>query len=216
VAFFDRHYPNWPPGVPKSLAVPQTSLVYNLEVSARRYPDKAAILYYGTPVTYAGLAREVDALAGYLQQACGVRRGDRVLLYAQNSPQFIAGYYAILRADAVVVPVNPMNKSEELAHYIEDSDARVAIAGQELYREIEPHLGKAGGKAVLEHCLLAAYADALREQTDLKVPDFVTAPAVDPGRPEVSLWRDALAAGLAPGPVQNGADDLAALPYTSG
>ncbi len=95
---FTRHYPHWPPGVPKSLPVPDTSLYYNLEVSARRYPDKAAISYYGTSLAYAELHRSAEALAGYLQRACGVGKGDRVLLYTQNSPQFIIGYYAILRA----------------------------------------------------------------------------------------------------------------------
>ncbi|MBC7804394.1 MAG: AMP-binding protein, partial [Candidatus Parcubacteria bacterium] len=132
MSFFDRHFAHWPPGVPKSLSVPRTGVHYNLEVSARRYPDKVAIAYYGNSLGYAALEREAAALAGFLQQRCGLRRGDRVLLYAQNSPQFIIGYYAILRADGVVVPVNPMNKSDELAHYIGDSDARVAIAAQEL------------------------------------------------------------------------------------
>ena len=211
MAFFDRHFAHWPPGVPRSLSVPRTSLHYNLEVSARRFPDKAAIAYYGSATTYRELERDVAALAGYLQQRCGVKRGDRVLLYAQNSPQFIAGYYAILRADAVVVPVNPMNKADELAHYVRDSDARVAIAAQELYREIEPHLG-----AGLEHCVLACYSDALREPTDLRIPDFVRAPRATPSRPEVVAWADALAAGCVPGEHRAGPDDLAALPYTSG
>src|SRR6185436_1502754 len=205
------HFPSWPPGVPKALTLPRTSLYYNLEVSARRFPDKAAIIYYGSPVSYAALEREATALAGFLQQRCGVKRGDRVLLYAQNCPQFIIGYYAILRADAVVVPVNPMNKSDELAHYVGDSDARVAIAAQELLKEIEPHLGKG-----LDHCVLAAYSDYLRESTDLKVPDFVRAPRLDPRHPKVSLWTDALAAGCAPRPGAAGPDDLAVLPYTSG
>ena len=211
MSFFDRHFPHWPPGVPKSLSIPRTSLFYNLEVSARRYPDKAAILYYGSALSYAALEREAAALAGFLQQRCGVARGDRVLLYAQNSPQFIAGYYAILRADAVVVPVNPMNKSGELLHYIEDSDARVAIAAQELFGEIEPHLGKG-----LDHCILAAYSDYLREPTDLKVPDVVRAPRLEPGRKEAMLWKDAIAANCAPGPHRAGPEDLAVLPYTSG
>ena len=209
---FTRHYPYWPPGVPKGLSLPRTSLYYNLEVSARRYPDKTAIAYYGSSLSYAVLEQEVTALAGFLQQRCGVARGDRVLLYAQNSPQFIIAYYAILRADGVVVPVNPMNKSEELAHYIGDSDARVAIAAQELFREIEPHLD--GGR--LQHCVLAAYSDHLREPTDLKVPDFVRAARVDPHRPDVSLWKDALAAGCVPRASEAGPDDIAVLPYTSG
>jgi fatty-acyl-CoA synthase len=212
MTFFDRHFPSWPPGVPKSLSVPRTSLYYNLEASARRYPGKAAIVYYGSSISYEMLDREATALAGYLQQRCGVQRGDRVLLYAQNSPQFIIGYYAILRADGVVVPVNPMNKSEELSHYIGDSDARTAIAAQELYREIEPHLAK--GR--IEHCVLVAYSDYLREATDLKVPDFVSAPCIIPGRAGVVPWNDAIAAGCMPRAYQAGPDDLAVLPYTSG
>ncbi len=63
--------------------------------------------------------------------SCGVKRGDRVLLFMQNSPQFMIAFYAILRADAMVVPVNPMNLTEELRHYVADSDAVVAITGQE-------------------------------------------------------------------------------------
>ena len=208
---FERHFAHWPPGVPKKLTIPRTSLYYNLEVSARRYPDKAAILYYGRAITYAELEREVQTLAGYLQQRCGVRRGDRVLLYAQNCPQFIIGYYAILRADGVVVPVNPMNKSEELAHYVDDSDARVAIAGQELYKEIEPYLGKG-----LAHCVLAAYSDYAPESSDLKVPDVVRAPAVNPKRSEVALWQECISSKAKPKQHQAGPDDLAVLPYTSG
>jgi fatty-acyl-CoA synthase len=209
---FTRHHPHWPPGVPKSIAIPRTSICYNLEVSARRYPDKTAIAYYGSTLSYAELARQADALAGYLSQRCGVARGDRVLLYAQNSPQFIVGYYAVLRAGAVVVPVNPMNKSDELAHYIKDSDARVAIAGQELYRELEPHLGKDG----IERCVLAAYGDYVKAPTDLKVPDFVQAPAMDPKRAEVTPWSEALAAGCTPPAERAGPEDIAVLPYTSG
>jgi fatty-acyl-CoA synthase len=211
MGFFDRHYPHWPPGVPKALTLPKTSLHYNLEVSARRFPDKPAIVYYGSALSYAALEREVAALAGFLQQRCGVGRGDRVVLYVQNSPQFIIGYYAILRADAVVVPVNPMNKSEELSHYISDSDARVAIAAQELWRELEPHVGKS-----LDHVVLAAYSDFLIEETDLKVPDFVRSPAVDPGRKEAVLWKAAVRANHAPRQHEAGPADLAVLPYTSG
>ncbi|HJS38544.1 MAG TPA: long-chain fatty acid--CoA ligase [Burkholderiales bacterium] len=203
---FTRHYLHWPPGVPKTLSVPRTSLFYNLEVSARRYPDKAALKYYGTAIPYAELLRSAEALAGYLQHACGVRRGDRVLLYTQNCPQFVIGYYAILRADAVVVPVNPMNKRDELGYYVSDSDARVIVSTQDLLGEIEPHLGKG-----LAHCVLGTYSDYLRQPTDLNVPEVVRVP-----RAAQANWQQALAAGHAPGPHTAAADDLAVLPYTSG
>ncbi|MEO7917793.1 MAG: AMP-binding protein, partial [Dokdonella sp.] len=97
---------HWPIGVPHHLELPVTSLCDNLEISARRYPDKAAILYYGGSLSFAELKTQVDAIAGYLQTHCGVTRGDRVALFMQNSPQFMIAMYAILRADAMVVPVN--------------------------------------------------------------------------------------------------------------
>ena len=60
-----------------------------------------------------------------------MKAGDRVLLYMQNSPQWVLAYYGILRANAVVVPVNPMNMTEELRHYVQDSrrDHRLRAAG---------------------------------------------------------------------------------------
>jgi len=200
---FTRHYAHWPPGLPKSVEVPRTSVYANLAAAAARHPDRTAIDYYGSRLSYAELKREVDALAGYLQRRCGVRRGDRVLLYLQNSPQFVIAYYAVLRADAVVVPVNPMNRTEELRHYVGDCGARTVIAGQELLAEIEPVAG-------VTHLLPAAYSDYLNDQTGVPVPDFVRAPAAS------SAWRDAIAAGLAPAEHRAGADDLAVMPYTSG
>src|SRR5487761_2033285 len=132
----DRHYKHWPTGVPKQFPLPETSLCYNLEDAATRYARKTAIFFYGGKLTYAELKAQADALAGYLQQDCGVRRGDRVLLDMQNSPQFVIAYYAILRADAVVVPVNPMNLTAELTHYASDAGAKIAICGHELLPRI--------------------------------------------------------------------------------
>jgi fatty-acyl-CoA synthase len=206
-----RHYRFWPKNLPKELSFPQTSLFYNLEVSAARYPDKPAVIFYDTPVTYAQLASEALALAGHLQRRCGVKRGERVLLFMQNSLQFFVGFYAILRADAMVVPVNPMNLTEELRHYVTDSDARVILTGQELFGQARPLLGEG-----LEHALVAAYGDYVTRATDLPLPEAVKAPTQPLHDAGVTLWADALAAGLAPGPHLAGPDDLCVMPYTSG
>ena len=133
---FTRHFAHWPPGLPRTLRVPRTTIHFNLEVSARRYGDSAAVDYYGNRVTYGELKRQTDAIAGFLQRRCGVTKGDRVLLYCQNGLHFIIGYYAILRADAVVVPVNPMTRSEELRHYIGDAQAAVMIAASSSLRSL--------------------------------------------------------------------------------
>jgi fatty-acyl-CoA synthase len=205
------HFRFWPKGLARTLQFPATSLYYNLEVSAARYPDKPMLIYYDSPLSYAELKSQVDALAGFLQQRCGVKRGDRVLLFMQNSPQFIAGFYAILRADAMVVPVNPMNLTEELRHYVADSDATVALCGQELYAQLAPLVG-----AGLEHVVVAAYGDYLRSATDLPVPDAVRAPRAAIHARGVTMWHEALAAQLRPAPHRAGPDDLCVMPYTSG
>jgi acyl-CoA synthetase (AMP-forming)/AMP-acid ligase II len=86
----------------------------------------------------------------------------------QNSPQFMAAFYAILRADAVVVPVNPMNLTEELRHYVHDSGARVAFVAQELLPRLQPLLREAAG--ILDHAIVATYSDYLEAPTDLPCP----------------------------------------------
>jgi len=209
---FTRHYPFWPANEPKTLTVPRTSVYYNLEVSARRYPDRDAIDYYGSRIQYVDFKREADALAGFLQQRCGVGKSDRVLIYTQNSPQFAIGFYAIARADAVVVPVNPMNKSEELRHYVGDADATTILATQEQWPQIAPLLGPSS----LKHVLIGAYSDYLTTPTDLPVPDFVRAPRERIDHPSVTPWHEAIGTGLQPAEHRAEPDDLAVMPYTSG
>ena len=218
-----RHLAHWPRLLPQHLTLPATHLYRNLEVSAMRYPDKAALVFYDAAISYARLQDESERLAAHLQQRCGVRRGDRVLLYLQNSPQFVIGYYAILRADAVVVPVNPMNLSEELRHYVLDAGARTVLAPQDLWAQVRPllHEGLAAAAADaqapgLRHAVVAAYGDYLTAPTDLAVPAFVSAPREPVEEPGACAWMDALAAGLRPGPIAAGPDDLAVMPYTSG
>jgi fatty-acyl-CoA synthase len=203
---FDRHFAHWPPGLPHTLELRRESVYANLAERAALHPDKAAIDYYGTRVSYGELKREADALAGYLQRRCGVAKGERVLLYLQNCPQFVIAYYAILRADAVVVPVNCMNRREEVRHYVEDSQAATAIVGQELYEQVE-------GLEGLRHVIVVTYSDYLRERTDLPVPPFVRAAAL----PHSGVsWNAALSERLVAREHAAAADDLAVMPYTSG
>jgi fatty-acyl-CoA synthase len=136
----NRHFEFWPPKVPRQLTLPQTSLWVNLEISAKRYPDKPCTVFYDSVLSYASFQQQAEKLAGYLQQECGVKRGDRVGIYMQNCPQFMVAFYAVLRADAVVVPINPMNVTAELAYMLQDSGARVLFAAQERFSQIEPLL----------------------------------------------------------------------------
>ncbi|MEO8935953.1 MAG: long-chain fatty acid--CoA ligase [Burkholderiaceae bacterium] len=211
------HFNHWPPGIPHRLDLPATSLWYNLEVTATRFPDRAAIVFYDSVLTYGELRDQAEAIAGWLQQHVGVKRGDRVLLDFQNSPQFVAGYYAILRADAFVVPVNPMLKTNELRHYVDDSGARVLLCAQDNWPYFAPLMnGAPEGLATLEHALVGAYSDAITAETDLAIPDFVRAPMTVEADDRVSRWTDVVAAARVPAPALAGPDDWCVMPYTSG
>ena len=206
-----KHFDFWPRGLPRNITAPATNLFCNAEVSALRYPDKPFVNFYGTPLTYGQFKEQADRLAGFLEQRCGVKKGDRVLLVMQNSPQFILAYYGILRANAVVVPVSPMSVTTELDHYLHDSGARVAIVAQEVWSQIEPLVGKA-----VDHAIVAAYRDYVTQPTNLRLPEAVAAPRANITGKNVTLWIDALAQGLQPGPLTMGPSDLCVIPYSSG
>ncbi|MGZ5081456.1 MAG: long-chain fatty acid--CoA ligase [Usitatibacter sp.] len=207
-----RHLAVWPREVPRGLTLPETSVWTNLEIAARRYPRKPAFICYDNPMTFERLKSEAEALAGFLQKRLGVAKGDRVLLFAQNSLQFVIAYYAILRVDAVVVPINPMNLTQELRLYVKDCGAKVAIVAQELWPQAAP----LAAEGTIAHAIVAAYVDYLEEPTDLKVPDAFKLPRQPIAADNVTLWSDALAQALVPSEHTAGPDDLCALPYTSG
>ena len=216
-----RHVAHWPPALPQHLTLPATNLFHNAEVSAARFPDKPFIVFYDTVITFREFHDECERIAGYLQHQCFVAAGDRVLLYMQNSPQWILAFYGILRANAVVVPVNPMNRTEELRHYVHDTGATTAFVAQDLCEQMQPLLAdrmgsEAGGEKGLRHLIVATYSDYLKNPTDLKVPNFVVERIRRFDDPAITAWRDMLASRLAPGPLTQGADDLAVMPYTSG
>ena len=208
----NAHFKFWPSQAMHNLCAPATNMFYNAEVSARRFPNKPFLIYYDTKVSFAEFHNEAERVAGYLEQRCGVRKGDRVLLLMQNSPQFMIGYYGILRANAVVVPLNPMNLTQEILRYAQDAGANTLLVSQELYSRVEPLLKS----QELKHVIVAAYSDYLKEATTLAVPEFITTPRIDYQAPGLSLWKDVLAADLKPGPLTAGPDDLCVMPYTSG
>jgi fatty-acyl-CoA synthase len=204
----------WPSHLPRRLTVPATPLPDNLEVSARRYPDKTAIAFYGRSIAYAELWRRVERLAAHLQSACGVRPGDRVVLDTQNSPAFVAAYYAILRCAAVAVPVNPMNLAEELRWIVADSGARVACVAQELWPQFQP----LHAQGLLAHAVVAHYAADLPERCEWPVPEVIaaartTAPMQAGG---VVAMDDALRCEAALAGHAIASEDIAVIAYTSG
>ena len=217
------HYKFWPKRLPHAITPPATPLWDNLAVNARRYPDKAALVFMGTVFTYAQVIHTVEQLAAKLY-TLGVRKGDRVVLSMQNCPQLVMAHFAILRANAVVVPVNPMNRAEELKHYITDPDARVAITTADLAAELAKASNALPVAERLQHLVVthfsdgfdagAADADAIPEVWQAWLLARHDLPTLDGG--QVHPWSDAITGQSAAPACEVSGSDMALLPYTSG
>ncbi|MDO8457288.1 MAG: long-chain fatty acid--CoA ligase [Burkholderiaceae bacterium] len=217
------HFKFWPKRLPHRITPPCTPLWDNLAISARRYPDKAAVVFFGQVLTYAQLLQQAERLAAYLHKS-GIKKGDRVLLDMQNCPQLIIAHWAILRANAVVVPVNPMNRAEELKHYILDPDVKVALTTGDLAAELVKASDALEPENRLAHLIVTQFSDAF--DADIQGDDAPPAawrdwlltrhelPQLLGG--SVHDWSDALACSAPVPELTVTPSDLAILPYTSG
>jgi long-chain acyl-CoA synthetase len=93
-----------------------------LEDSARTFPERAAVVLGDQRLSYAQVNAAANQVANLLVER-GVRPGDKVALSCPNLPYFPIVYYGILKAGAVVVPLNVLLKAREVAYHLKDSQA---------------------------------------------------------------------------------------------
>jgi amino acid adenylation domain-containing protein len=110
--------------------------------AAARLPDKVALVAAGQRLTYAELDGRSNALANALV-ARGVGRGDRVVVYADNTLEAAVAFWAVLKANAVVSMVSPLMKTDRLAHLLKDCGASALISDQHLERLFAPAVAQA-------------------------------------------------------------------------
>ncbi len=170
-----------------------------LEQSARRAPEKVALVCGGERLSY----REIDERANQLAQGLrrrGVERGDRVAIYLENSVEAVVAVFAVLKAGAVFMVINPTTKADKVAFILGDSRATGLVTDARR---------------------LAGVADRLRLVPSLRAA-VVTGSAVEVDVPPsiVVEGLDAILArrqDRAEPPAKRHIDiDLAALVYTSG
>jgi long-chain acyl-CoA synthetase len=135
-----EHYEN---GVPAEVAVPDQPLHHFLEESARRWPDRPALLYGGHAFSYRFVAEETRRWAGIVRDL-GMRKGDRFLILLPNVPQAVIGLYGVLMAGGVAVLVNPLSGPQELARQLADSGASSVLTLSRFYPDVVRPLQQAG------------------------------------------------------------------------
>ena len=184
-----------------------------LRGTARRFPDRTALVGMGTTVSFAELDRAADEVAHGLR-ALGVARGDQVALWLTNCPEWVVCWMACTRLGAVLVPINTRFKPDEVEYILAQSDARVLIA-MDRYWDID-YLGMI--RAMVPE-LAAATPGAL---TSARFPELravvLWGELESPGTTHLAALRRTGAARMAAGdtlaPVD--ADDPVIIVYTSG
>ncbi|MGD0623983.1 MAG: long-chain fatty acid--CoA ligase [Thermodesulfobacteriota bacterium] len=118
---------NYPPWVAPQLEVPQENNVQILKRVCSQRGSEPAIYYFGRSISFGEVDRWSDSLAVALQDM-GLQKGERVVFYMQNIPQFVIAQYAVWKAGGIIVPLNPMFKEKELEYYFRDCGAKMLIS----------------------------------------------------------------------------------------
>src|SRR5437764_9345651 len=116
--------------------------------AAGEHADRQAVKLDDVALTYSALDAAVARAAGVLR-AKGVGEGDRVGMQLPNVPYFPIVYFGALRAGAVVVPMNPLNKAREVTYFLQDSGARVLVAWPDFEDEATGGARDAGADCIV-------------------------------------------------------------------
>jgi long-chain acyl-CoA synthetase len=183
------------------------NLAIFLEDSAREVPERTALVCEEIRLSYAELNAATSQVAHGLVQA-GIHKGDTVALTCQNVPSFVIAYFGILKAGAVVLPLNVLLKPREIAYHLTDGDAKAYFC-QEGTPELP--IGQLGYTAFQEVDSCRHFFLMTNEPDE---PDEPDAPSSIPGATTLSmLMRDQSTTFET---VATSPDDTAVILYTSG
>ena len=107
-----------------------------LRESAAKHPEKTACFAGEETLSYRQLDSKVGKVAGFLEKS-GLKFQDKVAIILPNCPEFVVGYFAVLRRGGIVVPVNPLFKGEEVKYIFNDSKVSMVITAQAFLPMVE-------------------------------------------------------------------------------
>lgn len=175
----------------------------SLTSSVQKHPDKTAVVTATERVTYAELHSRALRFAALLQSR-GVRRGDRVAIFLENSVDTVVGIYGTLYAGAAFIVVNPQTKEDKLRYVLADSGAVAVLTEGRLSRLVVGIMTDEG--SVLTTLKTVVLADGA-------APEITPAAGADPQFAVLELAAASPEVVVPPGTIPL---DLAALVYTSG
>jgi long-chain acyl-CoA synthetase len=195
-------------GRPHGIEPEHESMLAAFGQTATSFPDKPAILYFDTAISYRELDELSDALAAGLADQ-GFKPGDRLGIHLQNVPQFLIAMLATWKAGGIMVSVSPMLKHKELAAQLSDSGAAALVTLESLWhetaRDVVPETGVKIAITTSELDFLDEIPPLLKASERNRDPDTLDLVEL------VNAYR-----GTRPEPPSLNSTDTAFLTYTSG
>lgn len=150
---------------------PSANIGDALSVQAARRPKAEAVVFGDKRIDFASLNARSLAMEEQIR-ALGLQKGDKVSVLFPNHPDFIAIFFAVAKIGAVVVPINPMLKSAEIAHILSDSNSRAIIVHNHLLPEVVAALPQIDGLQFLIVSERAAELQIQSANSELKLIDL--------------------------------------------
>jgi long-chain acyl-CoA synthetase len=192
----------------KATLHPPASVVHSFRDAVERAPEHPALAYFDGRLSYRETDELSDSVAGHLASR-GLERGDRVAIMLQNSPHFVLALLGAWKAGAIVVPLNPMYKSAEVAHVLADAGATALICSD---RAWESYLRETAAASPVRIALTACELD-LQTRDDVRVLGFERLPVPIDTDDLLMVGRRGLPCPAERDPA---ATDVALISYTSG
>jgi long-chain acyl-CoA synthetase len=151
--------------VQTSYRFPRIPVQALLDIPSNAFPDKAAIHYYGSEITFWELREMAIRLANVFSEL-GVKKGDRVGLHLPNIPQYIISYYAALYLGAVVVNFNPLYTPEELVALVRQTGISTFIT----FDMVIPHVKTVAREVEIPRVIATSVFDFM-DGVDVSTPE---------------------------------------------
>ena len=151
-----KNFSAWPANFSKNLVYPEIPVFEFLNQSAQRCPNRIAIVFAGSEMTYLELKILSERFASGLHEL-GVKKGDRVAIGLPNCPQFAIAYYGIMRLGAIFTPLSPLLSAKEVTHQLKDSGASTLISLDLLFPGIKDIISLTDVKNIITTSLADTY-----------------------------------------------------------
>ncbi|MCB0377245.1 MAG: AMP-binding protein [Bdellovibrionales bacterium] len=149
-------YQNYPKGVPATIDVENyKSIAEMIEATVKKFGNKPAFTNMDVTYDYNEIDRLSDFFASYLQNHCGLKKGDRIAIQMPNLLQYPVALFGALKAGLVVVNTNPLYTEREMLHQFQDSEAKAIV----ILANFASHLQKIIKQTSIEHVIVTEIGD---------------------------------------------------------